>query len=60
MSKSCVSIIDYGLGNLFSVTRALQTNGASEIRIASSSEDILNAERLVIPGVGSFRDEMKG
>jgi len=60
MSKSCVSIIDYGLGNLFSVTRALQTSGASEIRIASSSEDILNAERLVIPGVGSFQDGMNG
>lgn len=60
MTKSCVSIIDYGLGNLFSVKRALETCGAAEIRIASTAAEILNADRLVIPGVGAFQDGMEG
>lgn len=54
MSKS-VTIVDYGLGNLFSVRRALEHAGAS-VSIASTATEVARAERLVLPGVGSFKD----
>lgn len=52
-----ITVVDYGLGNLFSVRRALETNCAT-VELAESPEKILNAERLILPGVGSFKDGM--
>lgn len=60
MSTNGISIVDYGLGNLFSVKRALESCGAQDINIAASRADILNAHRLILPGVGAFRDGMQG
>jgi len=54
-----VTIVDYGIGNLFSVTRAFETCGAT-VRLTASHEYIEDAERLVLPGVGAFEDGMKG
>lgn len=54
-----VSIIDYGIGNILSVRRALEFCGA-QVELASSASDILTAEGLVLPGVGAFADGMKG
>ncbi|KTC91650.1 imidazole glycerol phosphate synthase subunit HisH [Fluoribacter dumoffii] len=54
-----VSIIDYGIGNLLSVVRAFEYFQV-KVRIAETPEDILAAERLVLPGVGAFADGMKG
>lgn len=59
MSTASVTIVDYGLGNLFSVERALQSRGA-DVRISSAPEDIGNATRVVLPGVGAFADGMRG
>jgi glutamine amidotransferase len=56
MSKSIV-IIDYQLGNLFSVSQALKNIGLDTI-ISSSPDDITNADALVLPGVGAFSDAM--
>ncbi len=56
MSKK-ITVVDYGLGNLFSVRRALETNGAT-VELAETPEKILQAERLILPGVGSFKDGM--
>jgi imidazole glycerol-phosphate synthase subunit HisH len=53
-----VTVIDYGLGNLFSVARALEMVGA-EVVISSKPSDVHSAERLVLPGVGAFGDGMK-
>jgi glutamine amidotransferase len=50
-----VGIIDYGMGNLLSVYQALQAVGA-EVHICSSPEDLETCSRLVLPGVGAFRD----
>ena len=58
MSKPVV-IVDYGIGNLFSVTRAFESCGAS-VRLTASDEHIEQAERVVLPGVGAFEDGMKG
>lgn len=54
-----VTIVDYGLGNLLSVERAFRKCDA-EVAMASTAEEILAAERLVLPGVGAFGDGMRG
>lgn len=48
-----VSVVDYGAGNLFSVCRALEAVGAVPV-LAGRPEEVLSAERLVLPGVGAF------
>lgn len=53
MVNKTVSIIDYGVGNLLSVRRALEACGAT-VKIVSSPEDIMKSDRIVLPGVGSF------
>ena len=52
-----VTIIDYQLGNLFSVKQACDAIGLSPI-ISSLKEDILNADALILPGVGAFIEAM--
>jgi glutamine amidotransferase len=52
MNKS-VTIVDYGVGNLRSVTRAFEQIGAKPI-VTSNATIIQKSERLVLPGVGAF------
>ena len=52
-----VVIIDYQLGNLFSVKQACDTVGINA-EISSNREDILNAGALILPGVGAFIEAM--
>jgi glutamine amidotransferase len=54
-----VKIIDYGMGNLFSVRRAFEASGA-RVEMAESPREVSSAELLVLPGVGAFRDGMCG
>ena len=51
------TIIDYGAGNLFSVRNALNYLGC-ENQVSSDKIDIINADRLILPGVGAFGDAM--
>lgn len=53
-----LAIIDYGVGNLFSVEKALVAVGA-EARVTSEAEVIRQADRIVLPGVGAFGDCMQ-
>lgn len=53
---SLVAVIDYGMGNLHSVAKALEHVGAHQIVITSDAEQILSADRVVLPGVGAIRD----
>ncbi len=53
-----VTVVDYGLGNLFSIRRALAYIGV-RVEITSSTEVIRQAEWLILPGVGSFGDGMQ-
>jgi len=53
-----IAIIDYGMGNIHSVKKALETFGAKTI-VASSPQDLLNADKAVLPGVGAFDDAMQ-
>lgn len=57
--KPAVTIIDYGIGNLFSVRQALEHCGA-QVEVSSDPAVIANAERLILPGVGAFADGMGG
>jgi len=52
-----VTIIDYGIGNLRSVAMAFEQWGAT-INLTDSANDILESDRLVLPGVGAFSDGM--
>jgi imidazole glycerol-phosphate synthase subunit HisH len=53
-----IGIVDYGMGNLFSVSKALERLNA-EYFISGDKEELLRADALLLPGVGSFRDAMK-
>lgn len=48
-----VSIIDYGVGNLHSIAKGIETSGAS-VRVVEDPHDLLDAECVVFPGVGAF------
>lgn len=52
-----IAIIDYGAGNLHSVKNALDFLNADSM-ITDSVEDILNADKIILPGVGAFGDAM--
>lgn len=52
-----IGIVDYGMGNLYSVQNAIQYLGVP-VRICQNPKDLCDCERLVLPGVGAFRDCM--
>ena len=57
---SSVAVIDYGMGNLHSIAKALQHAGPEcDVRVVANAEAILNADRVVFPGVGAIRDCMQ-
>jgi imidazole glycerol-phosphate synthase len=53
-----ISLLDYGAGNVRSVVNALERLGET-VKTVSCGEDIVRAERLVFPGVGSFGSMMQ-
>jgi len=55
--SSRVVVINYGMGNLLSVQRGLEANGA-DVEISADPKTIAQAERLVLPGVGAFESGM--
>ncbi len=58
MSTPEVTVIDYGVGNLLSVQRALEHCGAKVI-LTAEPEQILAAGRVLLPGVGAFDNGMQ-
>ncbi|MCX7180892.1 MAG: imidazole glycerol phosphate synthase subunit HisH [Proteobacteria bacterium] len=57
MNAPEVTVIDYGVGNLFSVQRGLEYCGA-KVTITSNPEKIESSSRVVLPGVGAFSKGM--
>lgn len=53
-----ITLLDYGAGNIRSIRNAIKKLGYA-IKDVESPEDILNAEKLIFPGVGSFGNAMK-
>ncbi len=59
MGASSVVIIDYGMGNLHSVSSALaHVSPKSQVLISADPKAILDADKVVFPGVGAIRDCM--
>ncbi|PJN90951.1 imidazole glycerol phosphate synthase subunit HisH [Bacillus sp. mrc49] len=52
-----LGIVDYGMGNLFSVSKALERLGADSF-ISDDPKELSKATGIILPGVGSFRDAM--
>lgn len=53
-----ITIIDYGMGNLFSVYNGLKKVG-SQRRIVSESDDLGDEDGIIVPGVGAFDDAIR-
>lgn len=52
-----ITIVDYGMGNIYSLQSALKFLGYDSI-CSNKSEDIINADKIILPGVGSFKIAM--
>lgn len=57
MNRKNITIIDYGMGNLYSVINALNYLGYNPI-VSSEPQKIITADSLLLPGVGSFHKAM--
>lgn len=57
-TSKAVTVIDYGIGNLLNVVRALQHCGAEVSVVEKASEVLVLPDRLVLPGVGAFAGGM--
>lgn len=53
-----IAVIEYGVGNLFSLKASLDKLGLNSV-VTSDSEVIKNADRIILPGVGAFSDARK-
>jgi glutamine amidotransferase len=58
-----IAVIDYGMGNLHSVAKAVEFVGSQsgecvEVIVTSDAQEIANANRVIFPGVGAIRDCM--
>ena len=54
-----IVVIDYGMGNLRSVAKALESAGANEVRVSSDAGIIQQADKVVLPGVGAIKEAMR-
>lgn len=52
-------IVDYGMGNIKSVQRGIERIGATAV-LSFDPDEIVNADRVILPGVGAFEEGMKG
>ena len=62
IANKTVAVVDYGMGNLFSVSQAVLHVAAASgysVVVTSRPEDVLAAERVVLPGQGAMRDCMR-
>ncbi|SEF97498.1 glutamine amidotransferase [Bryocella elongata] len=50
-----IAVIDYKAGNLTSVVKALKFLGADDIVVTQKPDDVLRADKVVLPGVGHFQ-----
>jgi glutamine amidotransferase len=54
MKNPRIIIIDYGVGNTYSVSNAIHSLGYNRLKISDKEEEIKNADVLILPGVGAF------
>ena len=56
--RARIAIVDYGLGNLYSIARACERVDL-EVSISTNAKELANADAVVLPGVGAFGDAME-
>ncbi len=54
-----IAIIDYGMGNIKSVQKAFNYLGFKDVFVSDNPRKIIEADKIVLPGVGAFRDAIK-
>jgi len=54
-----IVIVDYGMGNVRSIVGALNYIGQEDVLVSNQFEDLNNADRLILPGVGNFSQAMR-
>jgi len=58
MSNNIIGLINYGIsGNIHSIKKAIEKAGGT-VKILNNKEELNNVDKIVIPGVGSFKDAM--
>jgi glutamine amidotransferase len=55
-----LALVDYGAGNLHSVANALRAAGADTVHVTANPDVVRAADRIVLPGVGSFKSCAEG
>ena len=55
MKDPNITIVDYGVGNVYSVLNAIKHLGYKNVQITSVKDEILTADCLILPGVGAFK-----
>ena len=53
-----IAIIDYGVGNLFSLNASFNMIGAKTV-VTADPETIMNASHVILPGVGAYEDAVR-
>ncbi len=53
-----IAVVDYGMGNLRSVSKAIEHVGAP-VKVTRNPQDLKNAKGIVLPGVGAFKDAVR-
>ena len=53
-----IAVVDYGMGNLRSVSKAIEHVGA-DVKLTRNPQDLKNAKGIVLPGVGAFKDAVR-
>ena len=53
-----IAIIDYGVGNLFSLKSSFCAIG-QEVKVTDNADEIRKADKIILPGVGAFEDAVK-
>ena len=53
-----IAVVDYGMGNLRSVSKALEHVGA-KVKVSDRAQDLKEASGIVLPGVGAFKDAVR-
>jgi glutamine amidotransferase len=53
-----LAIVDYGMGNIKSITSTLNFLGVEEILVTKKFDELKNADKIILPGVGSFAKAM--
>lgn len=60
MNDEKIVIVDYGLGNIHSICRALEKCEARNFIVSDSPYQINSADKIILPGVGSYKEGMDG